>query len=149
MSTPHTANRPGEVADKARDLAHDVTDKAKNLAEKVTDTAKAAAGAVVDKAKDVANATGRMADNATAAVGSGVESVGQKVREYGPREGFMGSAAGKVAETIEGAGRYLQEEKLSGMAEDFTDLIKRNPLPAVLIGIGLGFLLARATSSRS
>jgi len=149
MSAPNTANRPGEVADKAKDLAHDAADKARNLAEKVTDTAKAAAGAVVDKAKDVAGATGRMADNATAAVGSGVESVGHKVREYGPKEGFMGTAATKVAETIEGAGRYLKDEKLSGMASDVTDMIKRNPLPAVLIGIGLGFLLARATSSRS
>jgi len=146
MSAPNTANRPGEVGDKAKDLAHDAADKARNLAEKVTDTAKAAAGAVVDKAKDVAGATGRMADNATAAVGSGVESVGHKVRDYAPKEGFMGSAASKVAETIEGAGRYLQEEKLSGMASDVTDMIKRNPLPAVLIGIGLGFLLARATS---
>jgi len=149
MSAPHTSNHPSNVADKAKDAMHDTADKAKSLAEKVADGARAAAGTVVDKAKDVANATGRMADNATAAVGTGVESVGNKVREYGPKEGFMGTAASKVAETIEGAGRYLQDEKLSGMFDDFTGLIKRNPLPAVLIGIGLGFLLARATSSRS
>ena len=28
-----------------------------------------------------------------------------------------------------------------------TNMIRRNPIPAVLIGIGIGFLLARATRS--
>jgi hypothetical protein len=32
------------------------------------------------------------------------------------------------------------------MGEDLTNLIRRNPLPAVLVGIGIGYLLARATS---
>jgi hypothetical protein len=35
------------------------------------------------------------------------------------------------------------------MAGDLTNLIKRNPIPSLLIGVGLGFLLARITSSRS
>jgi len=36
------------------------------------------------------------------------------------------------------------------MADDVTDLIRRNPIPALFVGIGLGFLLARlTTSSRS
>jgi hypothetical protein len=52
-----------------------------------------------------------------------------------------------VAETLESGGRYLKEEGLEGMAEDLTDLIRKNPIPAVLMGIGLGFLLARLTRS--
>jgi uncharacterized membrane-anchored protein YhcB (DUF1043 family) len=35
------------------------------------------------------------------------------------------------------------------MASDVTEMIKRNPIPALLMGIGLGFMLARLTSSRS
>ena len=35
------------------------------------------------------------------------------------------------------------------MAEDLTDLIRRNPIPALLVGVGLGFLLARATTRNS
>jgi uncharacterized membrane-anchored protein YhcB (DUF1043 family) len=31
------------------------------------------------------------------------------------------------------------------MAEDLTSLIRRNPIPAMLVGVGLGFLLARMT----
>jgi hypothetical protein len=34
------------------------------------------------------------------------------------------------------------------MAEDVTNLIRRNPIPALLIGIGAGFLLARAMTPR-
>ena len=33
------------------------------------------------------------------------------------------------------------------MAGDLTDLVKNNPIPALLIGIGLGFLLGRAMRS--
>jgi ElaB/YqjD/DUF883 family membrane-anchored ribosome-binding protein len=35
------------------------------------------------------------------------------------------------------------------MVEDVGGLIKRNPIPAVLIGLGVGFLIGRALSSRS
>jgi hypothetical protein len=59
----------------------------------------------------------------------------------------MGTVADRTARGLEDAGRYLQEEGLSGMADDFTDLIRRNPIPAVLIGIGLGFMIARACRS--
>jgi hypothetical protein len=58
-----------------------------------------------------------------------------------------------VADTLEGGGRYLQEHGLSGIGEDLTNLVRRNPVPAVLLGIGLGlglgYLIARVTSSRS
>jgi len=47
---------------------------------------------------------------------------------------------------LESTGRYLQEEGLKGVAEDMTNLIRRNPLPAMFLGIGLGFILARAIS---
>jgi hypothetical protein len=35
------------------------------------------------------------------------------------------------------------------MGQDLTNLVRRNPLPAVLLGIGFGFLLARAITPRS
>jgi hypothetical protein len=48
---------------------------------------------------------------------------------------------------LESGGRYLQQEGLSGIMDDVTELVKRNPIPALLLGIGIGFILARATSS--
>jgi len=61
----------------------------------------------------------------------------------------MGQATETVANTIERGGQYLQQEGLSGMADDLTTMIKRNPIPALLLGVGIGFILARLTSSRS
>jgi len=109
------------------------------------DQAKDLAQAGVEKAKDLASSAGQMADKATASVGSGIESLGSTVRENTPHSGVMGAAASTVANTLEGTGRYLKEEGLSGMVEDVTDVIKRNPMAAVLIAVGFGFLLARIT----
>jgi hypothetical protein len=52
-----------------------------------------------------------------------------------------------VAGALDSAGKYLQEEGVSGMAEDVTDMIRRHPIPALLVGIGIGYLLARVTGS--
>ena len=44
---------------------------------------------------------------------------------------------------------HLEDHQLSGIANDLTDMIRRNPVPALLVGIGIGYLLARATSSNN
>jgi ElaB/YqjD/DUF883 family membrane-anchored ribosome-binding protein len=138
----------GNVADKAKDAASNVADKAKDAGRGIMDTAKDVAGAVRDHVGSAAEATAEGADKAAGWVGSGMENLGRKLHDNAPG-GFLGDAAERVSGALESSGKYLQEEGLTGMAKDFGDLIKRNPLPAVLIGIGVGFLLARATSSRS
>jgi hypothetical protein len=59
---------------------------------------------------------------------------------------MLGSAASGVASALDRTGDYIREQGLSGMANDFTNLIRRNPIPALLIGVAVGFLFARATS---
>jgi hypothetical protein len=49
---------------------------------------------------------------------------------------------------LETGGQYLEQEGLKGIAEDVTNVIRRNPLATLLIGVGLGFILARATTRR-
>jgi hypothetical protein len=51
-----------------------------------------------------------------------------------------------VAQTLDTTGRYLKEEGLKGIGEDVSNLIRRHPLQAVLLGIGVGYLLARSTA---
>ena len=122
------------------------------------DKAKAAASGVVGQVKEMASnagqavgnaatAAGHKAEDAVGSVGKGMESLGEKVREKGPDHGMLGKATSAVAGALESGGKYLEEKKISGMAEDFTDLVKRNPIPALLIGFGLGFLLARTFRS--
>jgi hypothetical protein len=121
--------------------------KAQEAAGTVIDKAKQAAGAVAEKAKDVASAVGEKAEGAVSSVGSGMQSLAGTLRDKAPSGGVLGGAASGVASALENTGQYLEEQGLSGMAEDMTNLIRRNPIPAVLIGVGLGYLLARMTRS--
>jgi hypothetical protein len=103
-----------------------------------------ATAAAMDKAHELASTASRKVDEATAALGEKVKSMAGTIRERAPHEGMLGNASGMVADTLDNAGRYLQEEGLVGMAEDVTELIRRNPIPALFVGVGIGFLLAKA-----
>ena len=71
-----------------------------------------------------------------AAVASGLESA----------QGAVATAATAVAGGVESASSYLQEKKFEEMATDLTALIRRYPVPSLLVGVGLGYLLARLTT---
>jgi len=114
-----------------RDAASNVRDAASNVAHKVAD-----AGSYV----------GHKAEEATATVGGEMKSFAGTIREKGPHDGMLGNASAAVANTLESAGRELQEHGLSGIADDITNTIRRHPVPAVLIGLGLGFMVARVFS---
>jgi hypothetical protein len=96
---------------------------------------------------DAASAVGRGADSAVSGAGRGMESFADTVRDHGPSSGVLGKATSAVADGLDNAGEYLESHGLSGIAEDVTNLVRRNPIPALLIGIGVGYLLARATRS--
>jgi hypothetical protein len=93
-------------------------------------------------------AASQKADDMAASVGSGMESLAGTLRGRIPTEGMMGQVAGAAADTLERTGRYLREEGVSGLTEDLSELIRRHPLPAVLVTLGLGFLLAQALGGR-
>lgn len=130
-----------------KQTAEHLASKAQDTASNVMDKAKQAASTVADKARNVASAVGEKAESATHSVGRGMESLAGTIRDRGPQSGFLGGAASGVASALDSSGRYLEEQGLSGIGEDLTNLIRRNPIPALLIGVGLGFLLARMTRS--
>lgn len=136
--------------DKARDTATGVMDKAKEMASSATQSAKDITSSATQSAKDMASSTGERLEGVSSSVGSGMRSLGETIRERAPREGMLGSGAASLAGSMEAGGRYLEEEGFSGMMSDVTSLIRRNPIPALLLGVGLGCLLATAAfSSRS
>jgi len=85
------------------------------------------------------------ANQATSAVGEQLGSLAGMIRAKAPREGTAGRAATAVAEKLGAAGAYLQEKKVEHVGEDVADLIRRYPMPSLLIGLGIGYLLARST----
>ena len=81
------------------------------------------------------SAQGAISTAATAVAG-GVESA----------QGAISTAATAVAGGVESASSYLQEKKFDEMATDITALIRQHPVQSLLVGVGLGYLLARLTS---
>jgi ElaB/YqjD/DUF883 family membrane-anchored ribosome-binding protein len=90
---------------------------------------------------------GQKAEEATAYVGREAQNAADSVRKNAPKEGVLGAASQTVADTLDSTGKYLEDKNLSGMVNDMSDIIKRNPIPAVLIGLGVGFLIGRAQRS--
>src|SRR5919197_3807274 len=85
------------------------------------------------------------ANQATAAVGEQLGSLADVIRDKAPHEGTAGRAASAVAEKLGAAGSYLQETKVEHVAGDVTDLIRRYPMPALLMAFGVGYFVARST----
>ena len=94
------------------------------------------------KARELGATAAKKANEAAPLVGEKMESLATAMRERAPREGTLGTASTKVAEGLESAGHYLQERKFDHLGEDFRGLVRRYPLQSLLVGLGLGFLLA-------
>jgi hypothetical protein len=146
MSNPTTTPKVKEEQP-SHPSATGIADKAKDAASTVSGKVKDAASSVAHSAQDMASGAAQKTQDAVSSVGSGLTSLAGTIRDKGPHDGMLGTASSRVADTLERGGHYLQDEGLSGMAEDLTELIRRNPIPALLIGVGLGFLLARTLRS--
>lgn len=95
-------------------------------------TAQQKMGETIDKAREAAS-------NVADSVSDAASYVGQKAEE----------ATSKVGATMESTGHYLKEDGLHHMASDVSNMIRRNPIPAMVLGIGLGYLLAQACTRRN
>jgi hypothetical protein len=137
---PRSAPGVGDAADEAASgLAATVKEAVSSAVETTTDLA----SSVVQKVEDVASTIGHKAEGAVETVGGQMKSLAGTIRDKAPKGGVLGTAASGVASTLESGGVYLQEHNLHGMAEGVTDLIRRYPLPAILVGVGMGFLVGR------
>jgi hypothetical protein len=147
--TKGTSGFQGTETRRPEDAAHSAMEKVQDAGSKLSGAAQDAASAVTRGTGDAASFATRKADDAASAVGGQMKSAAGYLREKAPQEGMFGSAASTAASTLESGGRYLQEEGFTGMLEDVGNMIRRNPWPALFLGVGLGFLLARTLSSRS
>ena len=146
-------DQASQALEKGREAAghagESLSSAASAVGQAVSHKAGEVASAVGHKASDAAHAVGQRAEDATSAVGHGMQTAADKVREYTPDSGMLGSASRGVAGALDSAGKYVEDKNLSGMMDDMTNLIKRNPIPALLLGLGVGFLIGRTLSSRS
>jgi ElaB/YqjD/DUF883 family membrane-anchored ribosome-binding protein len=132
-------SRTGNIqnaADKARDMARGAVESARDTATGVMDRARDVAGTVADKACDAA---GNVADTARDWASGAVNAVKDS--------GVVNKAEEYVSEAWETGSRYVHEHNIKDMADDVAGVIRRNPIPALLIGVGVGFLLGRSLRS--
>ncbi len=131
-----------QAADKAKEAAASVSEMASHAASAVGAMASQAAYDVGAMASQAASDVGKKADGLTASAGVGIQGLGDRLSENGPQTGMLGSASHAVAKTVKDSGEYLEGAKLSGMSKDVAQLIRQNPIPAVLIAVGLGWFVA-------
>jgi len=136
-----------QVGQKAGQTASNMGDKAQEFGRNVLDKGKELAQNAAGRVSDTARSVGDQAEKATNRIGDKMKTAAQTVREKSPQSGFLHSASESIADGLESSGDYLQEKGLSGMAGDVTDLIRRNPIPALLLAVGIGFLIARSLRS--
>ena len=142
-----TVDKAKEVADKAKQTAASVGELASDAASAVGAMASQAACDAGSMASQAACDVGKKADNLTASAGVGIQQWGDRLSKNAPHEGVLGSASQAFAKTIKDGGEYLEDAKLSGITEDIAQLVRRNPIPAVLIALGLGWFAAHKLRS--
>jgi ElaB/YqjD/DUF883 family membrane-anchored ribosome-binding protein len=132
------------TADQASNTIEDMRGRAQETTSDLRDKAQDVAGDVKDKAQQLGAQVADKADVTTTAVGEKLTDVAQTLRERAPASGSLGDAADTAADTLQRAGTYLQQQDLSDIRADLEGIVRRHPMESLLVGLGLGYLLARS-----
>lgn len=133
-----------KMSDTAAEGAKAAYDDLKDAAEQIGGQAKEIGSKMMSSAKSFVN---EKVEAATATVGKRLKTVGETLRQN-PQEGTMGRVSNYTAQTLSDAGQYLESEGFDGMVQQVKAMVKQNPIRSVLVGMALGFVVARATSRR-
>ncbi|MCE9561810.1 MAG: hypothetical protein K8U57_07120 [Planctomycetes bacterium] len=114
-------------------------DRAKNFTDKAADTANAGkqeAHGLVDRVKEGAN---QLLDNAGNVAGQARE----KVSEWAGEAGDAAKQAGNKVQAWAGDAYDATADKVGDFGKEVTSLIRKHPLPSLLIGFAVGMLVGR------
>jgi ElaB/YqjD/DUF883 family membrane-anchored ribosome-binding protein len=120
--------------------------------DKTREAASAIMGAVKEKMHDVA-------DGATALVGKTTDKAKEMASSVGDAAVQAKDKAKEMASSVGDAAVYAKDqvkqaasatvEKAGDLGQDATDLIRRYPIAALVVGLGAGFLLGQVLHSSS
>ncbi len=145
--SPPIANRFEGAADKAKEAVANVGDAASQAVHVAREFASETSCAVGSIANQAVCDVSQKANDLTANAGAGIKGLGDKLSQNAPRSGLVGNASQSVAKAVHDGGQYMEDAKFTGMVEDVAHLIRRNPIPAVFLAIGLGWVVARKMRS--
>jgi len=126
-----------------RGTTHTAGQDIKTAGQDITQSAATAYDDAHSQGQEVNAAAAKSMGGATETIGKQLSTFAETIRDTAPREGLMGSAAQTVANQIEDAGSYLQDQTFENMAHDLIALVRRYPMQSLLIGLGIGYLLSR------
>ncbi len=136
-------DKAGQAKEKAANVAGQAQEKAGEAKDKASDMA----GQVQDKAGEVGEQAHAKADAGIDGAAAGLEQAAGLLRKQGEqREGSVGAAATKTADTLETASTYLHEKDTDQLVTDLEALVRRKPVESVLVAAGIGYLLSRIVS---
>lgn len=130
----------------AAGMTRNAGQEAENAKQDISQSAANAYGDAKAKVQVLGTAAAEKVGGATKVVGEKMSSLAGTIRENVPQEGTIGSAAQTVANQLDNAGSYLQDKALGNMTQDVSELIRRYPIPSLLIGVGIGYLLSRRSA---
>jgi len=105
-------------------------------------------GEFTEKAEQLSREAMAKAQSVKSAVSHRVGAVADRLRSRA-NGGRLSGAANSVASGLERAGAYFDDHDLSNVGDSMTNTIRRYPLQATVVGLGVGFLLGRSLSRRT
>jgi len=121
----------------------------RSAADAVGANVRRAAEGAYGSVENAANYFGEIADDATSAAGRQIKSAGKAIRHNGPHHGYWGKTSRSIGRSVAQTGRYVERRGLEGVACALTHAIRRNPLPALAISLGLTYFVLRSLSRRT
>lgn len=120
------------------------TSKISETAHRVADRTREVAGTVATRASEIGARVVDRTDAAMSAAGERIENLGQSLRGRTTEDGRMGRVLTRTASALEQSGLYLQESTPTDVRMDLEDVMRKRPVTTLLVGAGIGFLIARA-----
>jgi predicted phage tail protein len=127
-----------------REKTKDVAGKAPGMAEKAGDQGKGGMHMISDKTKEATSGIVGTVEEKVQDMATSASQLAGKVKDTAEEwaSSVGGAAIQAKDKTQEVAGAAA--EKVGELGQEMTALIRRHPLPALLVGVGVGFLLAQA-----
>jgi ElaB/YqjD/DUF883 family membrane-anchored ribosome-binding protein len=145
MSNPNNTatERARELSEQGIERTESTIDTAKQKAAQVADSAREMTSTAREKVSQATTQAADTVDSTMNTTGQKMHDLAQTVRQKAPEGGTIGNIAASAADVLDRSGSYLQETDVRTLQSDLEDLIRRRPLESLLIGAGVGFLLAR------
>ncbi|MBA3274357.1 MAG: hypothetical protein H0T72_01080 [Chloroflexia bacterium] len=135
------------MAGKAQEKAGQAQEKAGEVAGKAQDKAGEVTGKAQQKAGEVGEQVHSKADSGLDSAASGLGQAADMLRQQGEqRQGTVGTAAAKTADSLESASTYLREKDTDQLMTDLEALVRQKPVESVLVAAGIGFVLSKIFS---